>query len=554
MAGHNGSRLRGLDATALSSVRVGKFGRMFRWLPPAFESDGSSDRDVHDMFAALARLMTTNDFADHLVSGQLTPNFLGVMTTSPDADLVSSQRDRENPAIAAGYTYLGQFIDHDVTFDPASSLQKQNDPDTLEDFRTPRLDLDCLYGRGPEDQPYLYSKEQVGNGRGGTVRVRFRQGTNQGLDNQIRYDLPRDSEETAIIGDKRNDQNRIVSQLHGLFLAFHNRVFEQLAPRYPSLADPRRFLEAQRIVRWCYQWIVLKDFLPKVCDARVLKSIYGAGGRSKPKFKFYQPKSGEAFIPVEFAAAAYRLGHSMVRPSYALNEFAKSTAKFGPNEHNFVRIPLFLLGPERPFDTLAGFKSLPKSWGIDWAYFFGAPQRADGVPQLPQPSYRIDTRLADPLSHLPPEVAPEGEQIYHSLGFRNLLRGFRLSLPSGQDVANALRARPLGDDELWKQERRGDAPATAWDSGSAFFETHRALLEGRAPLWFYVLKEAEMLKGGRQLGPVGSRIVAETLIGIAWHDHFSYLYRAPRWTPAVEGLQGLDASLDMLALTRYAAA
>lgn len=67
--------------------------------------------------------------------------------------------DEENQGINAGYTYLGQFIDHDLTFDPASSLQKQDDPDALVDFRTPRFDLDNIYGRGPDDQPYLYEED-----------------------------------------------------------------------------------------------------------------------------------------------------------------------------------------------------------------------------------------------------------------------------------------------------------------------------------------------------------------------------------------------------------
>jgi hypothetical protein len=558
MAGHSGSRLRGLDATALSSVKAGKFGRMFRWLPPAFSSDGRGDAPALRMFAELAVLMVTNDFDEHVENGGTSPDLLRNLTSSPDAPLTKDQPDRENPSIAAGYTYLGQFIDHDVTFDPASSLQKQNDPDTLEDFRTPRLDLDSLYGRGPDDQPYLYAKDPAGGDNRGTVRVRFRQGANCApAGAQPRYDLPRDAEGTALVGDKRNDQNRIVSQLHGLFLALHNRVFEQLAAWYPGVSDPRRFLEAQRIVRWCYQWIVLNDFLPKICDAGVLDSIYGANRRSRPHFKFYLPKSGEAFIPVEFAAAAYRLGHSMVRPSYALNCSAHSTASFREdrrgNGYQFRRIPVFVGAPKTELDTLAGFTKLPEGWGIDWSLFFGQPRRDEEGRRLPQPSYRIDSRLVDPLRTLPPELAPETDRVYHSLAFRNLLRGFRLSLPSGQDVARALRLRPLRDGELWGRQRQGDAEPSEWAAGVAFYARHRDLLDGCAPLWFYVLKEAEMFKNGIQLGPVGSRIVAETLIGIAWHDHYSYLYQAPEWTPAEEGLPGLDEGLDMLALVQYAA-
>src|SRR2546427_448502 len=82
------------------------------------------------------------------------------MTATADVPTPEDQADEEeNSGISAGYTYLGQFIDHDLTFDPASSLERQNDPDGLVDFRTPRFDLDCIYGRGPDDQPYLYRRD-----------------------------------------------------------------------------------------------------------------------------------------------------------------------------------------------------------------------------------------------------------------------------------------------------------------------------------------------------------------------------------------------------------
>src|SRR5262252_3313531 len=121
-------------------------------------------------------------------------------------------KDDEESGIPALYTYLGQFIDHDLTFDPNSSLQKQNDPNALTDYRTPAFDLDCIYGRGPDDQPYMY-------GPGGAFLVGEEiQGGQAGA-----RDLVRGPNGRALTGDPRNDENAMVSQLHGLFHRFHNR-------------------------------------------------------------------------------------------------------------------------------------------------------------------------------------------------------------------------------------------------------------------------------------------------------------------------------------------
>ena len=126
--------VRGLDSVASSPQFEGRFGRMFRALPPAKFSPEALHR--------LAVAMT----AEH--EDDVSPE------TSAD-DEENAGADRTHPSISAGYTYWGQFIDHDLTFDPASSLQKTNDPNGLIDYRTPRFDLDNLYGRGPDDQPYL---------------------------------------------------------------------------------------------------------------------------------------------------------------------------------------------------------------------------------------------------------------------------------------------------------------------------------------------------------------------------------------------------------------
>src|SRR5262252_6552082 len=151
-------------------------------------------------------------------------------------------KDDEESGIPALYTYLGQFIDHDLTFDPASSLQKQNDPDALTDFRTPAFDLDCIYGRGPGDQPYLYQSHPHEN--------KFQLGDKiQGAGDADAKDLQRNVNGRAMIGDPRNDENSIVSQLQGLFLRFHNRMVAENRGR--TLA------EIQQLVRFHYQYVIL---------------------------------------------------------------------------------------------------------------------------------------------------------------------------------------------------------------------------------------------------------------------------------------------------------
>ena len=543
MAGHGSRPLRGLESTSQSSVGSARFGRMFRWLEPAFTTNGPADEQaVQKLMKELAEHMVTSEFITNITDDGSKP------TSTPDKPITEAEPADENPTIAAGYTYLGQFVDHDITFDPNSSLQRLNDPDALEDFRTPRLDLDCLYGRGPADQPYLYAKPE---------RFRFLLGDNRGIAGMDRPDLQRTADGTALIGDKRNDENKIVAQLQALFLKFHNKVFDQLAPNYTPSQREDQFLETQRIVRWCYQWIVLNDFLPKICDKQIVKQLMPTPGQRGPHLTFYSPHGGDAYIPVEFSVAAYRFGHSMVRPSYALNDVAKSTAKFeiGSKKFDFARIPIFVAHAAKSTDAMNGFgekaPQLPPAWGIDWTFFFGKLGTAGaGAKQIPQPSYRMDASLVDPLGNLPEFAAAGVPSPFTSLAFRNLQRSVSMSLPSGQSVARMMGVKTvLSDEQLWSVKNEGES-LEPWAEGTTFFQANKKWLEGAAPLWYYILKEAEVMHHGHHLGEVGSRIVAETLIGLAWFDHYSYLFQMPRWTPADEKL-GLGANLDMLELTRF---
>lgn len=501
-SGH-GRDLRGLDDASRSSVDSGRFGRLFRALHPATHSPQA----LHEL--ALTMLAGDED----------------------DKDITEPEPEDENPTISAGFTYFGQFVDHDITFDPVSSLTAQNDPAALKDFRTPRMDLDSLYGRGNADQPYLYLRDPSDKFLLGDER-------HPPSVTASRPDLPRNQQGVALTGDPRNDENRIVSQIHSLFLRFHNRVVDL----FPIGSE--RFRHAQQLVRWHYQWLIIHEYLPRIVGDSLVHELLPRGGHA-PDLRYYKPKQ-EAFMPVEFSVATFRFGHSMVRPSYSLS--ADVLTGTDPTRR---RVPIFSdLTDDKA--NLNGFQPLADAWGIDWSFFFpGLPpppatSPATGNPyqppqaapfQIPQPSYRIDTVLVDPLGNLPgdPVEAGAGVEPTRSLAERNLQRGRSLRLPSGQSVAHRLGLPRLTDDEVWDHadpERKTRRQAVR----EAFPEFHHS-----TPLWFYILREAERTTrdgvadptglGGHHLGSVGGRIVAEVLIGLIWNDHHSYLYQDPLWEP-----------------------
>jgi hypothetical protein len=434
--------------------------------------------------------------------------------------------NEENQGIAAGYTYLGQFIDHDLTFDPASSLMKQNDPDALVDFRSPQFDLDNIYGRGPDDQPYLYEAD----GRHLQLGRRL---TGNPTDLNTR-DVPRHTSESgganararALIGDPRNDENVIVSQLQAVMLRFHNKLCDE----HPD----ESFEAVQQLVRWHYQWVVLHDFLVTIVGTDLVQSIlpHLKSGKSmlddQPRLLFYRWRHNP-FIPIEFSAAAYRFGHSMVRPIYRLNTTLGADP---PPSTEPVNGRQFIFHPEDDEQSLNGFRAFPSIWAIEWNLFFDFGDHLPnvGVKRL-QRAYKIDTSLVNPLGLLPSSFGFTEAQ--RSLAQRNLLRGLRMGLPSGQDVARAMSQAVISDDHLKVgKATEADQPTNPTlvsikDFGKEFV--------GNAPLWFYVLAEAQQAfkkdSTPIRLGPVGGRIVAETFIGLLLADRHSFLSQAPEWTP-----------------------
>jgi hypothetical protein len=478
---------------------------------------------------------------------------------TPNIGITKADWMDENPTIPAGYTYFGQFVNHDLSFDPTPLSDAELDPGALVDFRTPALDLDSVYGHGPDDQPYLYTGFKVGDQR--TMRLRVgRPMQSGGAIVGTKNDLLRlsdgppmlfndDREGVALIGDQRNDENRIVSQIHTAIIAFHNKVVADKALVEAFGGDVSNdvawFRAAARLVRWHYQWVVVHDFLDRLCEPGMKDEVLNAGGVPRLA-NYHKDKARYAYMPVEFTAAAFRFGHSMVRASYALNQYVGAAAeRFPVFSHNTL--------------SMAGFSGrLQDHWGADWGYFLEgdlAPKSSPGA-RVPQPSFRIDALLADPLADLP-QYRKDGPPLMH-LAFRNLDRGQMLRLPAGQDVARALGVVPLSDDILWDAGSMLLDVTRFDDNQRATFEAARAqraqiktdwvdgndgILKGSTPLWYYILREAEYYGiakdprepgvglGGQHLGPVGSRIVAQTLIGVLWRDRGSFLHASPAFTP-----------------------
>jgi Animal haem peroxidase len=384
-----------------------------------------------------------------------------------------------NTMSVAGTTFLAQFMAHDITFDAMSPLGRPTEVEKSPNARTPAFDLESLYGGGSALAPQLYDPDEPAKLR---------------IDRSGRYeDVPRAENGTALIGDPRNDQTAILAGFHAGFLLFHNRLVDRVGG---GLDARRAFERARRETRWHYQWLILHEFLPHVVGQDLVDDVLRNGRR------IYRP-SGGPYVPVEFAGAAFRFGHSMVRPSYRLN-FEGDGGKpffamtFDPAE----------TGKADPNDLRGGVRSERRY--VDWQSFFDFGDEQAG------PSKRIDTRISTPLFHLPLGAIPTREPP-QSLIQRDLLRHITWSLPSGQAIAREIGA-PVID---------------AYDLRE--LKPFRQGLDRSTPLWYYVLKEAELVQGGTKLGPVGGRIVGETVIGLLEQDRGSFLRARPDWKPTIGG-------------------
>ena len=479
------------------------FGRMFPRLPSFFEHvSGRQLPELQRVMKEIGKLGGMMDAKDDLSAGPIR------LITDPGLNLIN----RNNPAHTAGTTFMGQFLDHDMTFDLTSKLGVPTDPEDSVNTRTPALDLDSVYGGGPSASPELYELR-----RGPAPKFKIESGG--------RFeDVPRDRKQQAIIADPRNDENLIISGLQAAFLLFHNHAVDYVADRDKRASSDNVFREARRLTSWHYQWMIVHEFLPLFIGQELVKDILDKGR------KIYQPR--EAFIPVEFQGAVYRFGHTLVRPSYRAN------LKGDKGE-----LPFFAMifddageGQDDPIDLRGGARAPRRFVGWQTFFDFGLLEN-DGISPAVKPNKRIDTKISTPLFKLPVGAiaggVSQGEPV--SLPSRNLLRHITWSLPSGQSIARVLGVPVLSKEQLKDLKQ--------FDFG----------LDESTPLWFYALREGDLMADGAHLGPVGGRIVGEVFIGLLQLDQRSYLAARPPWKPTLPDRNGkVTGNFTMLDFLTFA--
>lgn len=455
MTHHGMKPLTGIERYCYHSTknsREDRFGRMFGDLPPAYTNPQA--------LAALGKAKGPMD---------------------------GGKKANRTNTVPVGHVFFGQFIDHDITLDVFSKLDAVNTPNAIGNSRSPTLDLDCVFGAGHEPARFMY------HGDGPFKDVKLLTGIDQDAGSvETRNDLMRGVNKRAIIGDFRNDENRIVSQLQLGMINFYNRFCDIIHSEEPTLSEGDLRVKAERLTRWHYQWAVVNDFLRAMCGGAVVDHILGAGR------KYYC--GGVPYIPVEFSVAAYRFGHSMAPQKIQIQKGKSALELFGAG-----------LG--------RGFTPVPSQDAIvDWHEVFNTD-----AGRSVQMAEQLDTKMASDLLDLP--FIPAGDEA--SLATRNLLRGNSFLLPGG-DIIAAHMDRPQSEIE------KVVGVATEASKG--------AITKG-VPLWYYILAEAEKVgretekdhfEPGEGLGPVGARIVAETIIGLLEYDESSFLGANRNWSPRPE--------------------
>lgn len=478
------------------------------------------------------------------------------MTAAPTPP--ATQPDSADPPVPAGFTYLGQFVDHDLTLDnTARALGEHVTVNELLQGRSPALDLDAMYGRGPDDRDddRFYAPDKVRLRVGITAAING-PGTNVNLNG---YDLPRVTQgstkaerQRALIPDHRNDENLVVAQTHLAFIRFHNRVVDQLADI--GVPSSLLFQRARETVVRHYQWMLRTDFLPRIVDRAIVEDVFVNGrrffevpGDGHTNGHQRHAKAGDTpTMPIEFSVAAYRLGHSMVRARYDWNRI------FSGGRGSLPLLFIFS-GTSGNFDPGAAdvndqesglFERLPTNWAVDWRRLYDFAGEA-GRPDLAGPAgfnlaQRIDTLLVNPLAQMPKGTfggnGTNPPPIQLNLAFRNLVRANMVELASGQQAARFLGLAPLSPEQIID----GSGAGAALD---ALTEDERAAFATRTPLWFYILREAE-LNGGRLTG-VGGRIVAEVFHRAMEGSRVS-IVRDPYWRPTLGPDRDTFRMVDLL--------
>jgi hypothetical protein len=407
-------------------------------------------------------------------------------------------RPRRGDLAPSGFVYLGQFLDHDLTRDETRLEHAAAAPERTQNLHAPRLNLESLYGGGLRKSPDLYDLSEKGS-------ETFLLGQTKALPRKKISSTPNDfyrRNGRPLLADDRNDQHLILAQLHVVFLQFHNRIVDHLkrgGAADEAFPNETIFETARRLVVWHYQWIVRNEFLRWFVLPEILTDIEKHG----PRFFKALPGAEIPALPIEFTQAAFRFGHSTVQPRYEINRWiglvrlSDLIRKTRPNES----------GEPLPADNVVDWDRFTRTWG-------GNANFAENIDTLiSEDMFNLPAAAMPIFTKAPPPPLPE----------MTLVRGSRIGLPSGQKACRAAGVQALARAQI------------GFDNEGNEFLRDRGLNEN-TPLWYYLLREAEVLgvrrfRGGECLGPLGSRIVAEVLLGVMNADPEHYLNADPNWRP-----------------------
>ena len=446
------------------------FGRMFPTLPPLKVSDAKLE--------ALADAM---------------------IDTNPGA------ATGNNPNIPAGFTYFGQFVDHDITLDLTSLGDKEKDPLGIENFRTPSVDLDCVYGLGPDGSPHLYARNPAAGNKHGP-KLLIGKNINTG---ERRLPQRPAAQPGRLRADRRPSQRR---EPAGRADASRDAEVPQRGLRHaverpqPAAGHLRRGAPDRHLA------------LPVDRAARLGRAADREGHRRE------DPARRAQVLPLQEDPlhAGRVLGRGlpprplMVRQRYRHNRVFTRPPDFSLF-FTFAGLSGDIIGDLAPSPPTAPtpcrcFQQLDHRLA---ALLRTRPERRR-CRHRSTPSRKLDPYLVASLHNLPGGGG--------NLAFRNLKRGVNLGLPSGQDVAKHMKVKnPLTPDEIASDSNGSTDGAVAKAQG----------LHTATPLWYYILKEAKVRHDGERLGPVGSTIISEVFVGLVHGDHNSFLWQVKNWKPTL---------------------
>jgi hypothetical protein len=490
------------------------------------------------------------------------------------ADLVASMEDKstdpvgvdegtaeDNPNLPSVYTYLGQFLDHDLDFDTTPQPSAPVNPNTVVNHESFLWDLSDVFGGGPNSDPQLYAADHTHLLIQGAVQTPKPNGetvVKNGNHNGV-LDLPRAFNGSAIIADPRDDENQILSQIDTAFISFYNDFVNK----------GMSYAQARGLTENYYQEIVLTDVLPHyVGQAAIDRYLRVRQVSGHTVYSVYTPNYPVGdYTPIEFSVGAYRFGHALVRQVYHINDILPDTTDIDDNVtifdlNAFQRGDLTgggqLPGPI-PSSTACGITqpvaaqaicglNNPAGHQITWRYFvpaLSAEQVADGLPiDMASTSCagatsgpgspgtrgcgdtginfarKTQTSIAPALFNLPASAIAgcndAASPVCNGSGnlmSRDFARGEEYGLPSGQSIARAMGCPVI--------------PA------SSINPTHDSVFDKGTPLLYYVLAEAQ--RAHRTLGCVGAGIVTQIFLRVLWNTPNSILRRP--FTPSPSLIQ-----------------